>query len=89
MIVRCAGTAEIIDSVNFAREHGLLVAVRRGGHSISGKSVCDGGIVINLSQMKGVRVDPVGRTARAEGGAIWGDFDHETQAFGLATGGVS
>ncbi len=72
MIVRCAGTADVIDSVNFAREHGLLVAVRGGGHSIAGKSMCDGGIVIDLSQMRGVRVDPVGRTARAEGGATCG-----------------
>ena len=64
--------------------------MRGGGHGVPGHAICDGGIMIDLSLMKDVRVDPVGRTARASGGATWGDFDHETQAFGLATtGGVA
>lgn len=85
LIVRCAGVADVIDSVNFARENELLLAVRGGGHNVAGNAVCDGGLVIDLSQMKGVRVDPRRRTARAEGGATLGDLDHETQVFGLAT----
>ena len=89
LIVRCAGVADVINSVNLARANDLLLAVRGGGHSIAGKSVCDGGIVVDLSRMNGVRVDPVNHTARAEGGAKWGQFDYETQALGLATtGGV-
>jgi FAD/FMN-containing dehydrogenase len=89
LIARCSGTADVIDAVNFARENDLLVAVRGGGHNVAGDGVCDGGLVIDLSQMRGVRVDPEARTARAQGGATWGDLDRETQAFGLATpGGV-
>ena len=89
LIVRCAGVADVINSVNFARANDLLLAVRGGGHSIPGNSVCDGGIVIDLRGMNSVRVDPVNHTARAEAGATWGQFDCETQAFGLATtGGV-
>jgi FAD/FMN-containing dehydrogenase len=89
IIVRCADAADVIASVTFARTHDLLLAVRGGGHSAAGAGVCDGGIVVDLSQMRGVRVDPVARTACADGGATWGDFDHATQAFGLATtGGV-
>jgi FAD/FMN-containing dehydrogenase len=87
VIARCAGTADVIAAVNFARDHGLLVAVRGGGHSFPGHSVCDGGFVIDLSPMKAIRVDPVAGTARAQAGAKWIDFDHETQAFGLATTG--
>jgi FAD binding domain len=87
MIARCAGVADVIASVNFAREQGLPVAVRGGGHNAAGNAVCDGGLVIDLSRMRSVHVDPVGRTARAEGGAILRDLDHETQAFGLATTG--
>jgi FAD/FMN-containing dehydrogenase len=90
LIARCAGVADVIASVRFAREQQLLVSVRGGGHSVPGFSVCDGGLMIDLSRMRGVRVDPARRTARAEGGATWGDFDHETQAFGLATtGGIA
>jgi FAD/FMN-containing dehydrogenase len=90
LIVRCEGVADVIAAVNFARDHDLLLAVRGGGHSAPGFSMCDGGLVIDLSSMKSVRVDPVRRTARAEGGATWADFDHETQAFGLAcTGGIA
>ena len=88
VIARCTGAADVISAVNFARTNNLPVAVRGGGHSFAGHSTCDGGILVDLSPMKSVRVDPVQRTARAEGGVRWGEFDHETQAFGLAvTGG--
>jgi hypothetical protein len=87
LIARCAGTADVIAAVNFARENRLQVAVRGGAHSFPGHSVCDGGFVIDLSPMKGIRVDPATRTVRAQAGAKWIDFDHETQAFGLATTG--
>jgi FAD/FMN-containing dehydrogenase len=85
MIARCAGTGDVINAVNFARTHDLLVAVRGGGHSVAGKSVCDGGILIDLSTMKGMRVDPARRTVQAQPGLRLGEFDRETQAFGLAT----
>jgi FAD/FMN-containing dehydrogenase len=89
LIARCAGVADIIQSVNFALECGLVVSVRGGGHNVSGNAICDGGLMIDLSPMKSVRVDPERRTACAEPGVTWGEFDHETQAFGLATtGGV-
>ena len=89
LIVRCAGVADVMRAVDFARSENLLVAVRGGGHSLPGFSTCDGGIVIDLSAMTAVRVDPARRTAVAEGGCTWADFDHETQAFGLAvTGGL-
>src|SRR3990170_8467549 len=84
LIARCAGVADVIDSVNFARENGLLLAVRGGGHSFPGQSVCDGGLVIDLSAMQGIRVDPEARTARAQAGVLLGELDRETQAFGLA-----
>lgn len=84
MIVQCAGNADVIEAVRFARQHGLLVAVRGGGHNVSGNAVCDGGLVIDLSQMTGIRVDPGSRTVRVEGGATIGDLDRETQMFGLA-----
>jgi len=87
LIVRCAGVADIIDAVTFARTHNLLVAVRGGGHNVTGNAVCDGGLMIDLSPMKGIQVDPVRRTVRAQAGVTWGEFDHETQAFGLATTG--
>src|SRR5438309_9999279 len=87
LIARCSGAADVITAVNFARDHGLHVAGRGGGHSIPGHSVCDGGLLIDLSTMKGIRVDPAARRARAEPGVKWIDFDHETQAFGLATSG--
>lgn len=85
IIVRCAGVSDVIHAVNFARENDLLVAVRGGGHNVSGSCMSDGGVVIDLARMKGVRVDPKRRTARVEGGATWGDMDHATHAFGLAT----
>ncbi|HEX6404894.1 MAG TPA: FAD-binding oxidoreductase [Pseudonocardiaceae bacterium] len=83
--VRCAGTADVVDAVNFAREHGLLVAVRGGGHSVAGLSTVRDGMLIDLSAMRGVQVDPERRLARVQGGAVLGDVDRETQAFGLAT----
>ncbi len=90
LVVRSAGVADVIAAVNFAREHGLPLAVRGGGHNVAGFALCDGGLMIDLSRMKSVRVDPARQTARAEGGATWGDFDHETQALGLATtGGIA
>jgi FAD binding domain/Berberine and berberine like len=87
VIVQCAGAADVMAAVNVARDHGLLLAVRGGDHSVAGHSVCDGGMMIDLSHMRSVRVDPARRRARADGGARWRDFDHETQAFGLATTG--
>jgi len=87
LIVRCAGVADVIHAVNFARTNNLLVSVRGGDHSLAGHSVCAGGLMIDLSPMKSVRVDPTKQLARAEGGARWRDFDHEVQAFGLATTG--
>jgi FAD binding domain/Berberine and berberine like len=87
MIVRCANSADVINAVQFARERELEVSVRGGGHNIAGNAVCDGGLLIDLSRMKGMRVDPLRCTARAESGLTWGEFDHETQAFGLATTG--
>jgi FAD/FMN-containing dehydrogenase len=87
LIAQCAGTADVIAAINFARTHGLLVAVRGGGHSWPGHSVCDDGLMIDLCRMRGVRVDLATKTVRAQGGALWGDVDHESQAFGLATSG--
>jgi hypothetical protein len=84
VIARCAGVADVIAAVRFARRSGLEVAVRGGGHSFPGLSVCDGGIVIDLSLMKGVRVDLASRTVRVQAGTLLGELDRETQAFGLA-----
>lgn len=84
LIARCAGVADVIAAVRFARAQQLLVAVRGGGHSYPGYGVCDGGMVIDLSLMKGIRVDPEARTARAQAGVLLGDLDRETQAFGSA-----
>lgn len=89
LIARCLGTADIVDSVNFARTQGLELAVRGGGHNVAGRAVCDDGLMLDLSLMKGIHVDPVRRTARAQGGVTWREFNRETQAHGLATtGGV-
>ena len=84
LIARCAGVADVIAAVRFARAHDLRVAVRGGGHSFPGLSVCDDGMVIDLSLMKGIRVDPEAQTVRAQAGVLLGELDHETQAFGLA-----
>jgi len=85
LVVRALGAGDVIAAVRFAREHGLLLAVRAGGHNIAGNAVCDGGLLLDLSLMRSVRVDPAGRTARVEPGAVLGDFDREAQSFGLAT----
>ncbi|MFC5140997.1 FAD-binding oxidoreductase [Actinomycetospora rhizophila] len=82
---RCSGAADVVDAVRFAREHGLLVGVRGGGHSVGGLSTIRDGMLIDLSAMRGVQVDPVRRLAHVQGGALLGDVDRETQAFGLAT----
>lgn len=87
LIVRCKEVADILRAVEFARTHNLLVAVRGGGHNVAGKALCDHGMVIDLSAMKGIRVDAVARTVRAEPGLTWGEFDRATQAHGLATTG--
>src|SRR5215469_12306623 len=79
LIARCVGAADVIAAVTFAREHGLLLSIRGGGHSVAGNAVCDDGVMIDLSPMKGIRVDPVRRTARVEAGATWGELDHESQ----------
>ncbi len=89
LVIRASGVADVIDAVKFAREHRLLVAVRGGGHSVAGLSSIDGGLLIDLALMNGVDVDPDARIARVQGGALWGDVDRDTQAFGLvAPGGV-
>ena len=85
LIAYCANRQDVIEAVNFARTTGILTAVRSGGHNIAGASLCDGGLVIDLSRMNRVTVDPVNRTARAEGGALLADLDAATQAHGLAT----
>ena len=87
LIGRCAGTADVQACVEFAREHDLLVSVKGGGHNFAGKGTCDGGFMIDLSAMTGIHVDAARLRADAAGGAKWADFDHETQAFGLATTG--
>ena len=85
IVVRCANVADVIQSVNFARDNNLLLSVRGGGHNVAGLATCDGGLVIDLTDMDGVRVDSKQRTARVEGGATWSQVDHATHAFGLAT----
>src|SRR5215472_10398179 len=85
LIARCVGVADVIAAVTFACEHQLPLAVRGGGHNGPGLGTCDDGLVIDLSEMKGVRVDPVNRTARVAGGSLWGEVDHATHPFGLAT----
>ena len=83
--VRCAGAADIRNAIAFARDHDLLLAIRGAGHNIAGNAVCDDGLMIDLSQMRSVRIDPGARRAYVEPGAILGDLDHEAQAFGLVT----
>jgi FAD/FMN-containing dehydrogenase len=88
LIVRCNGVADVVNSVNFVRENNILVSIKGGGHSIPGLGLCDGGLTIDLGGFKGVRVDPVKRTATAGAGVTWGEYDHETQLHGLgSTGG--
>ena len=88
LIARCAGASDVIECVRFARQHGLLVSVRGGGHNVAGIAICDGGLVIDLSRMKGIRIEPEARTARVEAGVTWGELNHDLQVYGLAaTGG--
>ncbi|MFN0074819.1 MAG: FAD-binding oxidoreductase, partial [Chloroflexota bacterium] len=87
LIARCTGTADVQAAVTFAADNNLRLAVRGGGHNAAGHGTCDGGLVIDLSPMKGVHVDARRRTGRAQGGVLWSEFDRETQAFGLATPG--
>lgn len=89
LIARCRGVADVVDAVTLTRKLGLEVAVRGGGHNVAGRATVDGGLVIDLSQMKGIHVDPIARTVRAQGGVTWGELNRETQLHGLAvTGGV-
>ncbi|MFN8188258.1 MAG: FAD-binding oxidoreductase [Gaiellales bacterium] len=89
LIVQCSGVADVIDAVDFAREQELLLSIKGGGHNVAGNAVNDGGLVIDLSQLRGVHVDPATARVRVQGGATWGDADRETQLFGLAVpGGV-
>ena len=85
LIARCVDVADVIAAVAFGRENGLLTAIRGGGHNGAGLGTCDGGLVIDLSRMKGIRVNPEARTVRVEAGCVWGDVDHATHAFGMAT----
>ena len=87
LIVRCTGVADVVRAVEFAQKHRLSVAVRGGGHNVAGLGTCDGGMVIDLSAMRGIALDLVRRRATAQPGATWGDLDHETQVYGLATTG--
>jgi FAD/FMN-containing dehydrogenase len=87
LIVRCASPGDVVKAVKFAREHDLMVSVRGGGHNVAGNAICDGGLMIDLTPMKGIQVDPAAQTVRAQGGLTWADFDRETQTFGLATTG--
>jgi FAD/FMN-containing dehydrogenase len=89
LIVQCTGAADVVDVVNFARDQNLALSIKAGGHNVAGNAVNDGGVVIDLSQMRGVHVDPSTRRVRVQGGATWGDCDRETQLHGLAVpGGV-
>jgi FAD/FMN-containing dehydrogenase len=85
LIVRCLGVADVVTCVHFARERGLPVSVKGGGHNIAGLAVCEGGLMLDMSLMRGVWVDPAARTARAQAGCLLGDVDRETQLQGLAT----
>ncbi|MGH2560385.1 MAG: FAD-binding oxidoreductase [Thermomicrobiales bacterium] len=87
LIARCAGADDVVEVVRFARAHELLISFRGGGHAVAGHAVCDGGLMIDLSLMKAIRVDPAARTARPAGGLLWSEFDRATQSFGLATTG--
>ena len=91
LIVRCVDVADVIAAVDYARTNNVLTAIRGGGHNGGGLGTCDGGLVIDLSAMKGVRVDPAARTVRVAAGCVWGDVDHATHPFGLAvpTGFIS
>jgi len=88
IIARCAGTSDVIECVRFVRDRRLLMSVRGAGHNVAGSAICDGGLVVDLSRMKGIRIDPASHTARVEPGVTWGELNHDLQLFGLAaTGG--
>jgi FAD/FMN-containing dehydrogenase len=87
LIARCRGAADVMAAVNFARDHGLTLSIKGGGHNVSGKAVCNDGLMIDLSLMKGIRVDPTARTVQAQAGVLWSELDQETGSFGLATPG--
>jgi len=87
LIAQCTGVQDVILAVNFARNNNLIVSVRGGGHNVAGNAMIDDGLVIDLSRMRSVLVNPTAKTAIVQGGANWGDVDHETQAFGLACAG--
>src|SRR5919112_2131678 len=89
LIASCTGTADVLAALRFARDRGLEISVRGGGHAVAGHALCDGGVLVDLSPMTSACVDPESRKARAGGGALWSHVDRETQAFGLAvTGGI-
>jgi FAD/FMN-containing dehydrogenase len=87
LIARCTGVADVVESITFARSHDLLVAIRCGSHNAAGHATCDGGLVIDLIPMKGIRVDATKRRVHAQGGVLWGELDRETQVYGLGTTG--
>src|SRR5207249_5540299 len=87
-VCRCRSPHDVVEALALARRHGLAVGVRGGGHDVAGNGVCDGGLLVDLSPMQAVDVDAEARTARAKGGATWGEFDAATAAFGLATTGA-
>jgi FAD/FMN-containing dehydrogenase len=87
LIARCTGVADVVECITFARRHDLLVAMRCGSHNAAGHATCDGGLVIDLSPMKGIRVDAAKRRVHAQGGVLWGELDRETQVYGLGTTG--
>ena len=87
VIARCAGVADVVDAVNLGRESGLEIAVRGGGHNVAGRATVDDGLMIDLSLMKGIHVDPGKRTVIAQGGVTWNELNRETQVHGLATPG--
>ena len=87
LIARCAGVADVIAAIGFARQQGLRASVRGGGHNVAGSAICDGGLVIDLSGMKGLWIDPLARVIRAESGLTWGEVNHDLQTFGLAAAG--
>ncbi|MEO7275830.1 MAG: FAD-binding oxidoreductase, partial [Vicinamibacterales bacterium] len=91
LIVRCTGLADVVAAVNFAREHQLLVAIRGGGHNVGGRALCDGGLVIDLSHLKGIQVDAAAKRVRVQPGVLLGELDRETHVYGMAvpTGAVS
>src|SRR5947207_10418525 len=87
LIARCTGTADVVAAINAARVHGWEVSIRGGGHNVAGTAVTDGGLMIDLSLLKGIHVDPAARTVRAQGGVLWKELNRETTLYGLATTG--